>query len=159
MWSLLSALLDLHSLHQPCGYDASNYAHSCIVAAAATGEDGGGNRWNLDNHEDVHDHKHDDERDVLQHLDGIREVNEICAIGHEQMAENAHCRCRIYLVEREAQEGFEPSPEEKFQLLNDKKRNEDRAKKSDDRRCDFSVGDDDRNQSRENSQRYLIDEV
>jgi D-ribose pyranose/furanose isomerase RbsD len=53
----------------------------------------------LDNHEDIHDHKQDDERKVLQHLDGIRKVNEIRAIGHEEVAENAHRRCCYYLVE------------------------------------------------------------
>src|SRR5665213_3394906 len=118
-------MVDLRLLHDSSGYCAGNCAHACIVAAAATREDRGSHRGNLDEDEDVDDREQDDEGKVLQHLDWVCKVHEVRRGGHIQMSENTHRRGGNHLVKREAEKGPEPSPEQKLQLLDDEKRNED----------------------------------
>ena len=67
------------------------------------------------------------------------------------MSEDAHrCGCD-HLVKGETEERPKPAPEEKLQLLDDEKGNENRTEKTDDCCGYLTIGDDDRDKRREDS--------
>ena len=75
------------------------------------------------------------------------------------MSQHIHRGCGDDLVEAESEIRLEPSPEQPIELVEDKKRDEDRPEQSDDGCRDCAVGQDGRNDCGQKSQKELHDKV
>src|ERR1035438_7784316 len=75
------------------------------------------------------------------------------------MSKNAEYCGSQHLVEAKAHEGAEPSPKEKFQLVEYKEGDEDGAKQSDYSAGNCSIGDDGTHCGRKNRNQYLDNHV
>ena len=128
-----------------------------IMTAAVAREDGCSHRWNLEQHEHIHHDENDQQRKVLHQVDGVGEVHQVGVIPRIKLSKNAHRRCGDHFVKRKTEECLEPSPEKKIGLLEDDEGNEKRSKNANDGGPDCTVGDDDRDERRENSKKKLDD--
>src|SRR5580704_11867629 len=97
------------------------------MASAVSREDRCRHGGNLQNQKYIYDDQHDQEGEILDEVERIAEIDRIHVVGHEEMAQHAHCRRCDNLVKGEAQIGLEPTPEEKLKLVENEKWNEDGA--------------------------------
>ena len=81
------------------------------------GEDAHGHGGNLEEDVDVDQNQQDEQRKLLHHAAGIGEVNQLRVIAGEQVRQDAQYSSGKNLVKAEPDEGFEPSPEQELQLL------------------------------------------
>ena len=73
---------------------------------------------------DVDQYQQDQQRKLLHHVAGIGEVDQLRVILREQVCQDAQDGRGEHLIEAEPNECPEPSPEQKLQLVKDKKRND-----------------------------------
>src|SRR5208282_5434054 len=92
--------------------------------AGRSGEDAHGHGRNFEEDVDVDQYQQDQQRKLLHHVAGIGEVDQFGVILREQVCQDAQDGRGEHLIEAEPNECPEPSPEQKFQLVKDKKRDE-----------------------------------
>src|SRR6202034_3792602 len=129
-------------LDRPENCRCDHPAHSAAVAAGRSGEDAHGHGRNLEEDVDVDQYQQDQQRKLLHHVAGIGEVDQLRVILREQVCQDAQDGRGEHLIEAEPNECPEPSPEQKLQLVKDKKRDEYGTEEANDCAGDCSICDD-----------------
>ena len=99
--------------------------------------------------------KKNEKRKLLHHRAGIGEIHHLRVILRQQVSQDAqNCRCK-HLVKAETDECLEPSPEQKFELLKNKKGDEDRTKQADYCAGNCAIGNDGAHHGGEDGNQHL----
>src|SRR5215471_9149530 len=112
------------------------------MATSRSREDAHSHGWNLEENVDIDNYQQDQQRKILHHVAGIGEVNQFRVILREQVCQDVQDGGGKHLIEAEPNECPEPSPEQKLQLVEYKKRDEHGTEEPNDCAGDCSISDD-----------------
>src|SRR5215831_602188 len=129
------------------------------MSTCRTRENTHGQRRNFEEDVHIYQDKKNQQWKLLDHVSRVRKRNEFGVVLCKQMTQNTEDGCGQYFVEAESDECSEPSPEQKLQLVEDKKRDENRSKQAGNGASDCAIGHNRANHCGQSGNQYLDHDV